>query len=128
MAHAGTIAYIERKLGVRLWVPQHLLGHGDHILGPRPNQYLGAGTWPTGKLVDGAPPEAELAKRIAWRLRSAMEAQYLTVDDASENFGVSEAAIQDLLTGDSWPDLPTIQRLERGLDTALWIQEQDPTQ
>ena len=117
----GVIANIERKLGIQLWASQHNLGYGDDTLELRPNVYLDRGTWPTGPLVDDAPTEAKLAKHIAWLLRSHIETEHLTPSDVSETVGISEAAVHNLLNGDSWPDLSTIHRVERGLDATLWI-------
>ena len=88
--HMAMIARLENKLGIPLWVGQHNDGHGTKLeLAPR--DYLDAGKWPTGPLIEDAPPEAVLAKESARRSRTHTAA-FATSTPPSPNSKSHEAS------------------------------------
>ena len=62
-----------------------------------------------------------LAQRISKEFRDTFEARNLTVGQAADKASISEAAVRNLLNGDTWFDLPTIARVERKFRRRLWI-------
>ena len=122
-----TLAIIERKYNIRLWVNQH------GSLKPHPRSYPAERqTWPDGRLKSDAPPEAVRAQEIARRLRDRCKSRF---EDHDEDRGfdpdkvaaaaqVSRTTVEDLLDGRIWCDLPTIARIEGSLDVALWGNQQ----
>ena len=93
-------------------------------LSAHPVDYLANGEpWPHGELVSDAPPEARLALAVARRLADQITRQGLSLRDAERATGASVTALSNILHGNSWSDLPTIARIERGLDINLWGQE-----
>ncbi len=86
-----------------------------------PRDYLQEGeTWPHGRLVEDAPPEARLAQAVAHRLRVGSDDSIRGIARAAD---ISPQAVLNLRNGASWGDLPTIARLEIALDTNLWGRE-----
>ncbi len=114
-----TIARLEGNLGIPLWASQHSAQSGTP-LEPRPNCYLARGSWPRGRLIDGAPPEAKRARRISQLFRNAYNARFYSLHSAANTTDVSEGAVESLLNGDAWPDLVTIARVERNCPLRLW--------
>ena len=115
------IARVESKLGIQLWTSQYNAG-SDEPLELQPRRYLDKGAvWPDGPLVKDAPPEAVLAQHISKEFRDTFEARNLTVGQAADKASISEAAVRNLLNGDTWFDLPTIARVERKFRRRLWI-------
>ena len=112
-----TIACIERTLGVRLWV------HQPPPLQARPRDYLSGGGWPDGPLVADAPWEAVLAQRVSQRLRGVCADEGLNIAEAADKSTVSPTAARDVLEGDTWPDLPTVARIEQALGVTLWARQ-----
>ena len=114
------ISRIERQLGVPLWAGQHNATHGAPLQ-PRPNCYLAKGaTWPGGTL-DDPPPEAEIAQNLSERFLGILEGRYASsTSAAAKRLEISEATIESLLNGDTWPDLTTIARIEYNHPTVLW--------
>ena len=47
--------------------------------------------------------------------RDAYRAREFTASRAADKLQISEATVESLLNGSSWPDLPTIARIERNL-------------
>ncbi len=79
--------------------------------------------WPEAPCDD---PAAEIARRLAARLRSALDGQSLRAAKAVT--GVDHTTIAAILNGTTWPDLATIARLEAGLHTDLWPGRLRPAQ
>ena len=120
-----TIARVESNLGIQLWTSQYNAG-SDEPLELQPRRYLVRGAvWPDGPLVEDAPPEAVLAKHISTAFRGTCEARDLNVSRAADKASISEAAVHNLLNGDTWFDLPTIARVERKFRLKLWLGQQN---
>ncbi|WP_423916764.1 helix-turn-helix domain-containing protein [Candidatus Poriferisodalis sp.] len=93
-------------------------------LNAHPSDYLAADEpWPRGGLVPDAPPEARLALAVARRLEAQITRRGLSLREAERATGASVSALSNILHGNSWGDLPTIARIERGLNVALWGHE-----
>ena len=89
-----------------------------------PSDYLANGEpWPHGDLIPDAPPEAHLALAVARRLEAQIARRGLSLREAKDVTGASVSALSNILHGNSWGDLPTIARIERGLDFDLWGSE-----
>lgn len=71
--------------------------------------------WPETQSPD---PFVEIARQFVLNLRDAMAGR--TLRDVAAICGVGHVTLQRVLTGQAWPDLHTIARLEVGLDAALW--------
>ena len=120
-----TIARVEGNLGIQLWTSQYNAG-SDEPLELQPRRYLVKGAvWPDGPLVKDAPPEAVLAQHISTEFRKTFKARNLTVGQAADKASISEAAVYNLLNGDTWFDLPTIARVERKFRLRLWLGQQN---
>ena len=93
---------------------------GKHT--PAPRDYLVADAqWPDGLLRPDAPPEARLLKGIASRLKRAAVEKSLR--DVSNQCGVAPQTVHNILTGATWAHVPSVARLERGLNIELWGRE-----
>lgn len=74
-------------------------------------------TWPEGPLKE-PKPEVEFLMEIARRLKEQV--------DATSNRAVARAAgidpqtVINIIRGDTWSEVPTIYRLEKGLQISLW--------
>ena len=74
-------------------------------------------TWPEGPLKE-PKPEVEFLMEIARRLKEQV--------DATSNRAVARAAgidpqtVINIIKGDTWCEVPTIFRLEKGLQIGLW--------
>ncbi|MFD7646033.1 helix-turn-helix domain-containing protein [Kitasatospora sp. NPDC059795] len=74
--------------------------------------------WPNATVADGpAAALQEVARRLAAALESRPDVSQRTLATSS---GVGRATIQEVIAGTRWPDLRTLYRLERALDTSLW--------
>ncbi|WIE80956.1 helix-turn-helix domain-containing protein [Curtobacterium sp. MCSS17_016] len=71
--------------------------------------------WPEEPSDDRA---AETARRLVVNLRAAMNGR--TLRAVAADAGMGHVTVQRVLTGQAWPDLQTIARLEDGLDADLW--------
>ena len=91
------------------------MGGWRGIDGP-PASYLVAGDWPDGRIAGS--PEAEAVRLLVLALREAMGAAGLR--ETARAADVNHASLRRLLLGESWPDVVTLARLERALDTDLW--------
>ena len=116
--NSSVIARIERELGVVLWPPRH-----NPDLRLRPKDYLHSGVWPYGGLAAGAPPEAKIAQTISERFHTAFS-RFDDVADAAGKLDVSQGSVEALLHGTAWLDWPTIARVERNLNTRIWVPQQ----
>ena len=56
--------------------------------------------------------------------RDAYRAREFTASRAADKLQNSEATVESLLNGSSWPDLPTIARIERNLRLRFWASQQ----
>ena len=63
-------------------------------------------------------PIGEVARQFAVNLRLAIGGQ--SIRATAEACGMNHATLIGILDGRAWPDMETIAKLERGLDTALW--------
>lgn len=74
-------------------------------------------TWPDGPLKE-PKPEVEFLMEIARRLKEQV--------DVTSNRAVARAAgidpqtVINIIKGDTWSEVPTIYRLEKGLQISLW--------
>lgn len=71
--------------------------------------------WPETPSTD---PVAEVARRFARNVRAEMRGRSLR--EVAADAGIGHVTLQRVLTGQVWPDLATIARLETGLDAELW--------
>ncbi|MGW8431312.1 helix-turn-helix domain-containing protein [Curtobacterium citreum] len=71
--------------------------------------------WPEQPSVDRS---AEKARRLVMNLRTAMGGRSLRA--VAADTGLGHVTLQRILSGQAWPDLHTIAKLEVGLDTDLW--------
>jgi hypothetical protein len=89
---------------------------GDR-LGKIPAAYV-EGAWDEGRFTD----EATTAVRYVWllsrRLAVALEGRQKSA--FANEVGVARSTIHDFLTGRTWPDVPTVARLEEVLGETLW--------
>ncbi|WP_290472745.1 helix-turn-helix transcriptional regulator [Leifsonia sp. 71-9] len=83
---------------------------------PRPNPNAGSvETWPNTKLDD---PIHETARQFVLNVRKAMgDASVRATAGAA---GIDHNTLRYVLSGESWPDLIVISRLERSLGVRLW--------
>ena len=85
-----------------------------------PRCYLAeGGTWPDGPFNE-EPPELLQAAKVTRRTLDAFEARGLTPTKAAHRTGVSRKTIINIINGETWFDLPTIERLERTLNVSIW--------
>ena len=104
----------------------------------RPRDYLAPGaTWPDGPLRPGAPPEAVLAWSLSRRFNAAYEVrkkpgtpveltQQHSLQGLAERAGLSKTTVHNFLKGKTWPDMLTVDRLERVLEVRLWNRDHWP--
>lgn len=71
--------------------------------------------WPDEPSGD---PSAEVARRLALRLRQAMDGR--SAREVGGTTGVDYSTVAAIIRGSVWPDLMTIARLEAGLGTDLY--------
>jgi transcriptional regulator with XRE-family HTH domain len=69
-------------------------------------------------------PIGEVARQFALNLRQAIGDR--TLRSAAEQTNVDYSTIHSILQGRSWPDVYTLAKLERGLETDLWPGRIDP--
>lgn len=80
------------------------------------------GQWPDGDLSDIVP--ARYAQVLARNLRAAIAVRKLTQEEVCRRTGVERSTLWGLLSGQRWPDMITISRLEWGLGQRLWPLEE----
>ena len=88
--------------------------------GPPRSYVAPGGTWPDGPLREGAPAEAVLAQHIAREFRDHYNRVNWTPTKAAKRLRVSRTVIYNILSGDTWMDLPTVTRIEKALGKRLW--------
>jgi hypothetical protein len=71
--------------------------------------------WPDLPCSD---PIAEVARQVALRLRDALDG--VSLREARDLTGVDHTSIADVVSGQAWPTLKTLARLEAGLGVDLW--------
>lgn len=71
--------------------------------------------WPERASPD---PFGEVARQFVLNLRTAMDGRSLR--SVAADAGIGHVTLQRVLTGQAWPDLATIARLEAGLRVDLW--------
>lgn len=76
---------------------------------------LTAAPWPERPSSDRF---AEVDRQFVIKLRAAMAGR--TLREVAADAGIGHVTLQRVLTGNAWPDLHTIARLEDGLDAQLW--------
>lgn len=84
-----------------------------------PASWVVEGTWPTGRLADGAPAAAAriatAARRVTDYAPTEEQARALMLEA-----GVSAEELFDLVTGSAWPTFDLLVRLEVAIGTSLW--------
>lgn len=88
---------------------------GDRKVGP-PASYAVAGAWPHARLK--GPRIVAYAQLFAARLADEIGGRSLR--EVARVAGLSHTTLLAVLTGDRWPDMVTIAKLEEGLQTDLW--------
>ena len=73
--------------------------------------------WPYAVIADDA---ARVVQHIARALEQELSRRRLSVRGVEAVTGASRMAVTPLVNGDSWPDVLTVVRLERGLGCPLW--------
>ena len=95
----------------------------------RPRDYIAqGGKWPDGDLTPNAPIEAHVAQGIVIRATKYIEDRFpkhkkTPAYKIAAKFNISPQTLSNLLNGDTWPDLPTIAKMERYLRRRLWGRE-----
>lgn len=82
---------------------------------PRPSPRELSVDWPVAPADD---PVGEVARRFAVNLAEAIAG--MPQRTVTELTGVDHSTISRVLSGQAWPDLATIARLELGLKKGLW--------
>ena len=84
-----------------------------------PNEYLAdGGTWPEGPLKKPIKAEAAFLMEIARRLKEVCdETSHRAVARAAD---LDVGTVINIINGDTWCEVPTIYRLEKGLQMSLW--------
>lgn len=75
---------------------------------------------PRRSVAETSDPHAARAQRLARNLRAAMDDQQLTVRAVAGRNGVSVGTVNNVLHGETWPDILAVMRLEHGLGVGLW--------
>ena len=81
------------------------------------------GTWPDGPLRDDAPDAARLAQHIAKEFRDHYQRVNWTPTKAAKRLRMSRTIVYNILSGDTWLDLPTVVRIEQALGRRLWTSD-----
>lgn len=81
----------------------------------RPSPRELSADWPAAPSHDAA---GEVARQFALNLKKAIAGKSQRA--VTELTGVEHSTISRVLSGQAWPDLATIARLELGLETNLW--------
>jgi DNA-binding phage protein len=76
---------------------------------------LAPAPWPD---VASPDPIGEVARRFTLNLREAVGSR--SIRSVAEASGLAHVTLLQVLAGQTWPDLETIAKLERGLDVPLW--------
>lgn len=86
---------------------------------PRPIDYaVDPAAWPGGRLVSGAPREAEVARHIAATLEARRGGRsYRALATAS---GLHHQTVVNVAGGQVWAEVTTLARLEDELGVTLW--------
>ena len=87
-----------------------------------PRDYLAAGaTWPDGRLLSEAPPEAHLLRAISQRLRDKTSGR--STNEIARQCDLATQTVFNILNGVTWAEAPSIARLEYHLNIDLWGKE-----
>ena len=92
----------------------------------QPRDHFPDGTWPSGKPKEGAPAEVHVIQTIAQRLRSLLKKSEKSVRYLARDADLNPQTVHNILEGKTWPDLPTIYRLEYALGERLWVNPRLP--
>jgi len=68
--------------------------------------------------VNSLDPVGEVARLLALNLKAAIGEMALR--DAANLAGIDHSTLYAILQGNSWPDISTLAKLERGLNCDLW--------
>ena len=71
--------------------------------------------WPEAESPD---PIAEVARQFALNVRAAIGSR--SVRSMADASGMDHGGLLRVLAGETWPDLATIAKIERGLGVDLW--------
>ena len=84
------------------------------------------GTWPDGPLEEKAPSEAMLAQSIAKQFRDHIDRLGWNHSKVADRAKISRKTVLNILNGETWLDLPTIDRMERNLKMRFWNRDHHP--
>jgi DNA (cytosine-5)-methyltransferase 1 len=83
----------------------------------QPSEHIAIGEWPDGVLDTVAPAEARYAQCMARALKSAAAKD--SVRGIAHRAGLGDAVIRKIISGQTYPDLRTVARLEEAAGVAL---------
>ena len=87
-----------------------------------PSAYvISRGTWPDSPLMEDAPPEAFVLQIISKRFCGIVEPRGEA--KVARKAGISRQTVRNILRGETWIDLPTLYRIEKGLGQKIWIRD-----
>jgi len=86
-------------------------------MSPRPERTAPAARCVNWPLVPSDDEIAEVARRLVLNLREAMADR--STREVAAVTGVDRVTLSTILNGQSWPDIATLAKLERGLGS-LW--------
>lgn len=89
---------------------------------PRPRPMDLVSPWPKGKASDSV---GRVAASFAIALRDAVDKkksdeEQTSVRSVAKDCGLNHQTLNAILSGEVWPDMYTIAKLERGLGVPLW--------
>lgn len=87
--------------------------------------YLAPGeTWPEGQLVDDAPAAAHFARRLVLQLQQECKiASNLSMHAIAKQADVNPQTVANLLSGNTWGEIPTIFQLETAIKQEHWTHD-----
>lgn len=87
----------------------------------RPLEYVRSGTWPDAELEPYVP--ALFAQAFARNLRAAVRS--LSMREVGRRAELNPRTVQLLLSGQSWPDMVSVSKLEGALRQLLWPRDSE---
>lgn len=73
--------------------------------------------WPDAACDD---PDAEAVRLLTLNMSRALGRSEMSMRAVAREAGLSHSVLSRLLTGEAWPDVSTVFRLERALGERLW--------
>lgn len=84
----------------------------------KPREFVARGAFPDGPLKSQSPAAAWWAAEIARRLRDAIAEASLS--EVARDADLARSTIYDIVSGETWPDVVSIVKLQDALNTRLW--------